>query len=69
MAARLPHFIATKTIFLCGDCNEKLRRFDITDPAVQVWEFYSDGWLAPCICDRCKLSIPIYINAQLQETG
>lgn len=67
MAGRLEYFIATKTTFLCGDCNEKLGRYNIEDPAVQVWDFYSEGWLAPCICERCQLSLPIYINEKRKK--
>lgn len=58
------YFIATKTDFLCGRCNDRTKEFDITDPAVQVWEFYSQGWLGPCICKGCHLSIPVYIDVK-----
>lgn len=57
-------FIAEKRSFVCGDCNERPRgpRYDVSDPRVEVWEFYSAGWKAPCVCRICRLSIPIYIG-------
>jgi hypothetical protein len=50
--------------FVCGDCNQKVKgpHHDISSPRVEVWEFYSDGWTAPCVCRICKLSMPIYLG-------
>lgn len=51
--------------YYCGDCLPP--EIYPGDPDVEVWEFYSTGWLAPCMCKICKLSLPIYLDGELSE--
>lgn len=37
---------------------------DESEDDVQVWEFYSDGWLKAPKCDGCKLSLPVYCDGE-----
>lgn len=48
--------------YLCGSCNERDKVFDPPDSDVSAWEFWSHGWLGPCVCRVCKLSLPVYID-------
>lgn len=52
--------------FLCSDCIPL--ETDISDDEVEVWEEGSHGWTGPVICNDCKLSIPVYVDAQENET-
>lgn len=52
---------------ICWPClsNEEralIKKSD--DDAFQVWEEYSDGWTGSPVCDRCKLSIPVYVDGE-----
>lgn len=58
---RRGHFIALPDGFLCADCIPP--EVDMSDPKVEVWKEYSSGWTGSCICKECKLSIPIYVDA------
>ena len=49
--------------FVCSDCMTLTEVESLSDIHVEVWEEGSHGWTGPCICARCKLSIPIYIDA------
>lgn len=55
-------FIADGDTFLCGDCNERTRAFDVSHDTTEVWEWFSHGWLGPVVCRACKLCIPVYID-------
>ena len=53
--------------YLCSDCIPA--SLDLGDPAVEVWEEFSDGWTGPCVCRVCKLSIPVYVDGQEAEAA
>lgn len=57
-----PWFVADGDAVLCGDCNERLGTYDVNDDAVQVWEFWSEGWLGPVVCDSCHASLPVVVD-------
>jgi hypothetical protein len=51
---------------ICGPCLP-----DYVDPGdqdVEVWAFYTEGWLGPCVCMTCGFSIPVYVNGE-QDHG
>ncbi len=50
--------------FTCEDCLTPEERGALGDEEVQVWEEGSRGWTAPCICARCALSIPVYLDGE-----
>lgn len=35
--------------------------------AFQIWEEYSDGWVSAPVCDRCKLSLPVFVDGTQPE--
>jgi hypothetical protein len=41
--------------FYCADCIPV--EVDVSLDETQVWQEYSSGWTAPCVCRECKLSI------------
>jgi len=50
---------------VCYDCLTKVERkaIRITDTDdYQVWEDYSSGWEAAPVCDRCRLSLPVFLE-------
>jgi hypothetical protein len=47
--------------FLCEWCATK-RGVDFGDPEVETWEIGSHGWTGPVACERCHLSLPVYID-------
>lgn len=55
-------FVDTDDGCICQDCLPSHPEIDVSDDATQVWQEYSDGWLAPCVCVDCKLSIPVYVD-------
>ena len=48
----------------CGPCLPD--DIDPADTDVEVWEFGSNGWLRPMVCSQCKLSIPVYVDGEVQ---
>lgn len=64
-----PWFVADAEGFLCGDCNDAKKLYDVADEDTQVWEFYSSGWLAPCVCGGCGLSLPVYLDENRSVTS
>lgn len=56
-------FVADDDGFLCEACAVE-RGVDLGDDAVQTWEVGGDGWLAPCVCRGCKLSIPVVVDGE-----
>jgi len=50
--------------FTCEDCLSAELRARLGDDDVQVWEEYSEGWLGPCVCATCHLSIPVYVTGR-----
>jgi hypothetical protein len=50
---------------ICGPCLPD--HIDPADTDVEVWAFASEGWLAPCVCTVCGLSIPVYVNGEQNE--
>lgn len=59
------HFIAHRDeTFTCEDCWTEAERESTADADVQVWEERSHGWIGPCVCARCKLSIPVYVDGE-----
>jgi len=48
--------------FHCADCIPAT--VDVGAADVETWEEYSDGWIGPCVCSACQLSIPVYINGK-----
>jgi hypothetical protein len=52
---------------ICGPCLPD--HIDPADIDVEVWAFASEGWLAPCVCTVCGLSIPVYVNGKEEEHG
>ena len=57
-------FIAVKDGFICSDCLLPAEVKTLGDTNVEVWEEYSGGWTAPCVCKRCHLSIPVYVDSE-----
>lgn len=55
-------FIHSSAETICPDCLTDLERARLGDVEVEVWETYSEGWVAPPICNRCRLAIPVYVN-------
>lgn len=55
------HFVADADGFLCESCAKEAG-VDFEDDAVEVWEVGSAGWLGPCVCRGCKLSIPVIVD-------
>jgi hypothetical protein len=50
--------------FTCENCLSDELRARLGDDDVEVWEEYSDGWLEPCVCSACHLSIPVYVTGK-----
>jgi hypothetical protein len=48
--------------FYCADCIPA--EVDVSLDETQVWQEYSSGWTAPCVCRECKLSIPVYVDVE-----
>ena len=55
-------FIHDGDEFVCGDCNHRLKLHDVSLDTTEVWEWFSNGWLGPCVCRVCKLSIPVILD-------
>jgi hypothetical protein len=51
--------------FLCSDCMPL--DTDISADEVDVWEEGSHGWTGPVLCNECHLSIPVYIDAEIDQ--
>jgi len=56
-------FVAHGDGYLCGDCNERVGAHDVGEESVEVFEWFSEGWEAPCVCERCGLSMPVVIGS------
>lgn len=68
MAKKKPgaHFVANQDgTFLCSACIPD--DVDLASDAVQVWPYYSRGWLAPVICKGCRLTIPVYLGKLVER--
>ena len=56
------HFVAwPDDTFTCQECSNEAG-VDWGADETQVWEEFSDGWIAPVICRECQLSIAVYVN-------
>jgi hypothetical protein len=51
--------------FLCSDCMPL--DTDISSDKVEVWEEGSHGWTGPVLCNECHLSIPVYVDAEIDQ--
>lgn len=51
----------TDDTFVC-ECCARLRKIDLGDPKVEVWECMSGGWLSPVVCADCRLSLPVIVD-------
>lgn len=50
--------------FVCPDCLPREHPpIDLGHIATSVWRQYTSGWTAPPICSRCRLAIPVYVDA------
>jgi hypothetical protein len=52
--------------FLCADCIPA--ELDLALDETQVWQELTHGWTDSCVCGKCKLSIPVYVDADESET-
>jgi hypothetical protein len=51
--------------FLCSECMSL--ETDISSTEVEVWREYTTGWTGPVICNVCLLSIPVYVDAEIDQ--
>lgn len=59
-------FVALADGFLCEECARDAQ-LDLGSDDVQTWEVGGDGWLGPCVCNECKLSIPVIVNGDEKD--
>ena len=55
-------FIALGDGFICQDCMTTTEKESLGDPHVEVWQEGSNGWTGTCVCLRCQISIPVYVD-------
>lgn len=48
--------------FTCGPCLTPKEVKALGNDDVEVWNVGSDGWTAPVVCHRCKMSIPVVVD-------
>lgn len=58
------YFIVTDDGFVYCETCAKDKGIDIDAPDTVLWEVFGGGWLGPCICAGCDLSIPVYVNGE-----
>jgi hypothetical protein len=56
-------FVAMPDGFLCQECVI-VHKIDVGSDDVDVWQVGSDGWIGPCVCSGCKLSIPVIVDGE-----
>lgn len=54
--------MASDGAFVCYECLAKDERRRLGDDDVELWQEFSSGWTGPCVCERCRLSIPVYVD-------
>lgn len=59
---RLHQFAVINSEFICEDCLLPSEKKRLGSDEVDVWDEYSDGWNGPVMCNRCKLSLPVYVT-------
>lgn len=53
--------------YTCEDCWTPEQRASAGDDDVEVWREHTDGWTAPVVCKVCKLSIPVYVDGEVDK--